>query len=607
MMDTRSDKRESTTPEAGEDALDDPLPEGGQKEGHRLLYRLVAIGIVLIALAVVIGTHMFLSERYASKARTEAERRLALHASAIAAQLQRYTTVPLLLARDGALAKALSERDFADTSRRLISYLKEIGPGSLILLDASGKVVAATDRQLLGRDMGRARFFIDALRTSRTVFAITSDEAGRRRFFHARRIEKDGRPLGVIAAEADLSGIEAGWRGTLDGYIVTDSTGEVLLASNPAWRDRPLEEALAALPPEKALEEARNRLGDWRFAPGGFAPGSSTSIIRSEVRIPFRGWRLIHFSTTEPVRERINGIIAIELMAFALLAAFAFYILSRRALTRSFAFERESIALRRLNERLQQEIAEREKAERHLKVAEQSLEQSSKLAALGEMSAAVSHELNQPLAAMKTYLAGARLLLQRGRREEAIASFQRIDDLISRMSTITRQLKSYARKGGDELRPVDMREVVGGALDIMRPQIRDENVRIESMLPDRPVMVMGDQMRLEQVLVNLIRNGIDATCGQAERRIEIMLTGGDNVLLSVRDNGRGIADLDQLFEPFYTTKKPGDGLGLGLAISSSIVADLGGRLSARNGERGGAVFEIHLPGWQEEEPRRAAE
>ena len=118
MMDTRSDKRESASPEvAVEDAIADVLPESEQREGHRLLYRLVAIGIVLIALAVVIGTHMFLSERYASKARAEAERRLALHASAIAAQLQRYTTVPLLLARDGALAKALSERDFADTSR----------------------------------------------------------------------------------------------------------------------------------------------------------------------------------------------------------------------------------------------------------------------------------------------------------------------------------------------------------------------------------------------------------------------------------------------------------------------------------------------------------
>jgi two-component system C4-dicarboxylate transport sensor histidine kinase DctB len=244
---------------------------------------------------------------------------------------------------------------------------------------------------------------------------------------------------------------------------------------------------------------------------------------------------------------------------------------------------------------LQREIAERERVQKTLAVAEQTLAQSSKLAALGEMSAAVSHELNQPLAAMKTYLAGARLLLQRRRSEEALSSFQRIDDLIDRMGAITRQLKSYARKGGEAFEPVDVKQAISSALSMMEPQLKSRVIRITRTLPRNPVMVLADRVRLEQVIINLLRNAIDATRGLADPEIEILLTAGETATLAVRDNGHGIADLDTLFEPFYTTKKPGEGVGLGLAISSGIVNDLGGRLTARNGESGGAVFEVQLP------------
>jgi two-component system C4-dicarboxylate transport sensor histidine kinase DctB len=207
----------------------------------------------------------------------------------------------------------------------------------------------------------------------------------------------------------------------------------------------------------------------------------------------------------------------------------------------------------------------------------------------------VSHELNQPLAAMKTYLAGARLLLQRKRPEEALSSFQRIDDLIERMGAITRQLKSYARKGGDAVEPIDVKASVSSALSMMEPQLKRRDIRIATSLPREPLMVMADKVRFEQVLINLIRNALDATRDVQGPEVRIVATGGESVIVAVRDNGHGIADFERLFEPFYTTKAPGDGVGLGLAISSSIVNDFGGRLVARNGREGGAVFEIILP------------
>jgi two-component system C4-dicarboxylate transport sensor histidine kinase DctB len=129
----------------------------------------------------------------------------------------------------------------------------------------------------------------------------------------------------------------------------------------------------------------------------------------------------------------------------------------------------------------------------------------------------------------------------------------------------------------------------------MEPQLKTRAVNIIRTVPDEPIMILGDRLRLEQVIINLLRNALDATKTAANPTIEILLAAGDTVSIQIRDNGEGIEDLDELFEPFYTTKQPGDGVGLGLAISSGIVNDLGGRLTARNAADGGAIFEVQLP------------
>ncbi len=168
------------------------------------------------------------------------------------------------------------------------------------------------------------------------------------------------------------------------------------------------------------------------------------------------------------------------------------------------------------------------------------------------------------------------------------------------MGAITKQLKSYAHKGGDEFNPFDVRASVLASVQLMEPQLRERALRITTGLPDNPVIVLGDNVRLEQVIINLLRNAIDATAHVKDPAVDILLAVGDTATLTVRDNGDGINDLDTLFEPFYTTKAPGEGVGLGLAISSGIINDLGGRLTARNAEGRGAVFEIKLPLFEED-------
>ncbi|MEM9476136.1 MAG: ATP-binding protein [Pseudomonadota bacterium] len=556
--------------------------------------RIVFIVFIAIAVSVVWVTNFFLTARFTETTRNDAEVRVALYTGNLLTELQRNAVVPLLLARDPTLIGALTSDDYSQSSTRLISYRDEIGAAELILLDADGRTVAATERSQLGSTQRNAPYFVSALRSNDTVFTTTQHESGRYDFSFSRKIEIGGDLIGVIVVRVDLAKLELAWSGFSDAVMVTNSEGQIILSTESRWRGRTEEEALSARSAPTAIQRAVEVTADWTALPvDSFL--RADAVLRQEALVGFRGWRMTSFTTYGSVRERVNTVIALEIMGFSILLAAGFYIASRRAQTRSVVFQRESAELRQLNDALQREIAEREKAEKNLEVAEQTLQQSSKLAVLGEMSAGVSHELNQPLAAMKTYLAGARLLLHRNRPDEALSSFQRIDDLIERMGAITRQLKSYARKGGEELEPIDARASVSSALEMMEPQLKRRNIEIARTIPRTPVIVMADRIRLEQVLINLLRNALDATKSVDVPQIEILVSGGETALITVRDNGAGIRDLESLFEPFYTTKAPGDGVGLGLAISSGIVNDLGGRLTARNGRSGGAVFEIRLP------------
>jgi len=556
--------------------------------------RFALLAIFMLAVGTVYITNQLLTARFTQSTLQRAQLRLALYSGNMVSELQRNSIVPRLLASDAELIGALNSNDYQRTSQRLLSFVDEIGAAAILLLDSDGLVVAATDRNRLGETQRNLPHFREAARASQTVFTTHKHDTDVYDFAYSRKILSNNKPLGVIVVEVDLRKFQSAWAGISDAVIVAAAGGQILLATENSWVGLPEQEALALRSAPSAIDRAIQATQDWTvLSADAYMQGKA--VMRQELRVPFRGWNMVLFTTYGGIRQRVNTVLALEIMGFSIFLALAFYQLSRQTLTRALFFQQESVDLRQLNIHLQREISERKKVEKNLEVAEQTLAQSSKLAALGEMSAAVSHELNQPLAAMKTYLAGAKLLLQRKRLEEALSSFQRIDDLIGRMSAITRQLKSYARKGGEELVPVDVRMAVNGALEIMEPQLKSRQISLSKTMPSAPVMILGDQLRLEQVVVNLLRNALDAISAVPTPEIGLLLLGGETASLTVRDNGEGISDLDDLFEPFFTTKKPGDGVGLGLAISSGIITDLGGRLVARNSETTGAVFEFTLP------------
>jgi two-component system C4-dicarboxylate transport sensor histidine kinase DctB len=563
------------------------------------LVRIGVLFLILTAVAVIWLSNLYFTQLFDQSTRANAERQLSLYNGRIISDLQRSAVVPLLLSQDTTLISALNTADFAASSQRLIGYHAELGTKEIFLLAAEGRTGSSSNRTDLGQFLSDKPVYVAALRSNDTVFTSFEPDTGGRAYYFSRRLLSDKETIGVIVVEVDLGGLFDTWAKNDATLIVTNSEGVILLSTEPQFKNQTLSEALSNQPVLSTMERALQATGEWS---GSVADAyiRGQPLFRIDEKVPFQGWNIVYLASYESIRARVNGILALEIMGYAMIFALLFYIMSKRAIRKSFRFQAESVELRALNEQLTKEISQREEAERNLQVAEQSLAQSSKLAALGEMSAAVSHELNQPLAAMRTYLAGAKLLLKRHRPDEAIGSFQRIDDLIGRMGAITKQLKSYARKGGDELYPVDLRATVYGSLSMMSPQLNHLDIDITETMPKTPVMVLGDEVRIEQVIVNLMRNAIDSMKIQSERHLEILLVVGEMAKLTIKDNGPGIENLDNLFEPFYTTKQPGDGVGLGLAISSGIATDLGGRLLARNIKPHGAVFEFQIPLIKEE-------
>jgi two-component system C4-dicarboxylate transport sensor histidine kinase DctB len=230
--------------------------------------------------------------------------------------------------------------------------------------------------------------------------------------------------------------------------------------------------------------------------------------------------------------------------------------------------------------------------------------QTGKLAMLGQMAAGITHELNQPLTAIRAFADNAGVFLERGNLQQASANLQHISDASARMGSIIGQLKGYSRKSSELLTVVDVAQSIHAAANLLRSEFERQGVQLELSLIAGTAQVLGDSIRMEQVLINLIHNALDAfdtheaaTSGGLKKVSVVLEADEHTVSVRIMDNGIGLADqvLQHLFEPFFTTKDSGSGLGLGLSISASIVQAMNGQLSASNRPQGGAEFVLRIP------------
>jgi len=242
--------------------------------------------------------------------------------------------------------------------------------------------------------------------------------------------------------------------------------------------------------------------------------------------------------------------------------------------------EERTVELRKSNRRLTVEMEERRRAEAHVHLMRDELVQSNKLATLGQIAAGVAHEINQPVAAIRAYADNASVFLDRADPDTARSNLGLIAGLTDRIGLITDELRAFARKTSAPAAPVTVREAIDGALLQVGPRLRQTAIRVIRREADEEALVMAERFRLEQVLVNLLQNALEALEGAPDPEIAIQVTARrSQIRIVIADNGPGVAPqtAKTLFTPFATTKPRG--LGLGLVSSRDIIAELGGELA----------------------------
>ncbi|MCJ8335139.1 MAG: ATP-binding protein [Epibacterium sp.] len=527
----------------------------------------------------------------------KAEARLSLYTNAVEAELENFAHLPFLLSLDPVVTRTLAGSDPEALNKRLARIAQSAGVDAIYLMDASGLTIAASNARsansFVGQNYGYRPYFQAAQRGELGEFYGIGATTGIPGYFYAMavRVPGDG-PSGVIAIKLDLSGLQNAWQASGERFMLSNADGIVLLASNPDWRYRVL---------DPLGSEVRRLLSETRqFANEPLAPLDwTTDQVRQTAALD--GKTFLYLRTGDlPNSWALHFLVPndgaitrawLTTGAFLLLVGsllFAWQVRRARTvraqLTRSAAEESQ---LRAANARLEIEIEERRAAQASLQKTQSQLERAGRLAALGQLASSVTHELGQPIAAMRNQLTAAEM------SEGATGLSTKMQALVARMEDITRQLKFFSRKGRDQFEEVDLADVIRTALDLLEPNIQATKAQVNFAPKAVLAKLFGNRMRLEQVVTNLVRNALDAVEGAKARDIDINL-GHDSrsVWFEVADTGHGLGDqtLDDLREPFTTTRESGKGMGLGLTISAGIVSDHGGVLSAQDRPGGGAVF-----------------
>jgi two-component system C4-dicarboxylate transport sensor histidine kinase DctB len=548
--------------------------------------------LLLPAAAIIVAAYVLGAYRAGNEQLAQGQRQLQLMAPELQSVLERFETLPFVLAQQPDLTNALAHPKDPDAIARLNETLQTIQQqakvGALYLMDRNGLTLGASnwDQPLgfAGKNFSYRPYFQAALHGNAGRFygiGTSTSEAG---YFIAQPVYRGGAVEGVIAVKISLAEIERNWHSSEDPIVLADRHGVIFLSNRPAWRYR----SLAPLPPAAQAELASTQQYTGReVTPLARDPGP-----RVTQQVGRLGWQLMIFpNQLRVVRSGIYWALAAALLLAC--GAISYWAMHQRRRRREerLAFDRE------LESRIAQRTQQLSETNRILRTTQNELVQAGKLAMLGQMAAGMTHELNQPLAAIRAFADNARTFLERGQPEQAASNLGHIGDASARMGAIIGQLKGFARKD-ESIGPVELGSAVRSSAFLLESEIKRRHVALEIDTGAAPLTVAGDMVRIEQVLINLLRNALDAVEGAPQPRITVVLAreGGDGIA-RIGDNGPGIPQdvAAHLFEPFFTTKPAGQGLGLGLAISSSIVHAMNGRLSARNLDSGGAQFELRLP------------
>jgi len=604
----------------------------------RLIRHLFLPPLVVLLMVALGYVSYLISEHNGVQALSEnGERQLELHARTVESEISKYTYLPSVLELEANVSRLLNDPT-PELRQDVNEYLEGLNRRSrsraIYVLDTTGRVLATSNWRdadsYLGEDLSFRAYFQDAVRGLPGRFYGIGSTTGEPGYYLAHGLEQQGKIIGVAVIKVRLEALEERWQRARLEAFVSDENGIIILSSDPSRRLK----SVRPLTPETKERLARSLQYYWwplnelvPLAREQLAEGvekltfpANTSVDHDPTDVSYLAqtrrlndtpWHLTLLTPlqelrSEAARQGMLVAVACALVAFLLIAwnerrkVIATRLAAREALQEANNELERKIAertadLRASNERLKAQIRERRLAEDTLRRAQDELVQAGKLAAIGQMSTSIAHELNQPLAALRTLSGNTIRFIERGALDTASTNLKTINELVDRMGRITASLRAFARRGDDKGQ-ASLRKAVDAALQVLNGRLENFDLTLHEHFED--VALRIDQTRLEQILVNLVGNALDAM--QAQPLPELWLEGeiaDGRYRLYVRDNGHGIGPeaRKHLFEPFFTTKPGEHGLGLGLTLSASLAAAAGGSLSAEHPSSGGTAFILSLP------------
>ncbi|MEA9994795.1 ATP-binding protein [Pseudomonas sp. 10B1] len=573
-----------------------------------------SLALLALCLAPLLWPLQHLAERYYGNELISQNRQtLDLYVANLLGTLHRYEVLPQILSDLPALRAVLLDPQQPLTQENANRLLKDVnqqtGADVMYLMDPSGKTLAASNwdqhDSFVGRNFAFRPYFIDAIAGRLGRFFGLGTTSAKRGYFFAAAVHDRDRVVGALVVKVDLDRTETLWGKTPEQLLLTDHNGVVILTSNPEWRfraTRPLSEeeqkAIAAIQPYPTRNPKPLNI-------------NAKAWITQTQPIGEIGWSVNILAPRALVDRPVRTVVAVGGAALLVLMLLLGLIMQRRRhyLDR-IAFEakgRHELEMRviertsdleGLNGRLKQQVLEREQAQQELVRAQDELVQAGKLSALGTMSASISHELNQPLAAIRSYAENAEVLLNHERTDDARSNLRLISELTARMASIIAHLRAFARRDRHAPESVALQPALDDALALLAKRRQAMEVELIRDLPDATLWVQAGETRLRQVLGNVLANALDALTEKGPPR-KLWLSAeqtADGVNLSIRDNGPGFSKeaLMRAREPFFTTKTRTQGLGLGLAICDTLMRALDGELLITNHPSGGAVLTLRL-------------
>ncbi len=584
--------------------------------------RIVLLFIVFYFICMVVSGHFIWNKSYQSltqQHRSQLER----FASHIQNKLDKFAHIPQLIAKDAPLIEALlhpqNSAQIDITNRYLEEVNQIIQAADTYLIDEYGNTIAASnwniDRSFVGRNFAFRPYFKQAIIGKRSQYFALGSTSGQRGYYYSFPVTYAGAIIGVVVVKMDLISIEDNWQEKRSIFVANDENQIVFMSSEPSWLFKSLTPKT-----EQQLQQIRssqqyldrtidslNFVGDLHSPQSEIKQGSpysaGTMIVSS---LPLRNLDL----TIRVLSAKHNlvfttfSLLLVETLVFAVIFLLGQLYYHRQQKHKQIeqlqqeAKQKLEFQVMERTAELQAEIAQRTKTEQALRLTQDELIQAAKLAVIGQMSASISHELNNPLAAIRSFADNGRLFLEKEKYPRVDENLSRISALTERMAKISQQLRSFARKSnGDELVEAKLIPILISANELMKPALKSARVQLNTHYPEQEILVVINVIQLEQVLINLITNAIEAMEGCEEKRLNLVveIDSSQNVNIHIDDNGPGIepAQFQQLCEPFHTTKK--NGLGLGLSISQQILAGMNGKLQVSHSPLGGARFTIMLP------------